>query len=46
MILLVVSLLVLAALGIPIGYALGISGMLYFLFYHPELLVLLPERYQ
>ena len=44
MILLVVSLLVLAALGIPIGYALGISGMLYFLFYHPELLVLLPER--
>lgn len=44
MIVLLVCLLVLAGLGVPIGYALGISGMIYFMTSHPELLVLLPER--
>ena len=40
--LLLLSLLV--AIGIPIGYSLGISGSLYFLLGHQELLTLLPER--
>lgn len=44
MIILLIALLLLVALGIPIGYCLGISGSLYFLFYHPELLSLIPER--
>lgn len=44
MILLLASLLILAFLGVPIGYALGASGLLYFLAEHAELLVLLPER--
>jgi tripartite ATP-independent transporter DctM subunit len=44
MIVLIAVLLALAFLGVPIGYALGAAGLSYFLVYHPELLVLLPER--
>ena len=44
MIVLLIALLVLVALGVPIGFSLGISGSLYFVLYHPELLSLVPER--
>ncbi len=44
MIALICVLLVLAFLGVPIAYALGAAGLTYFVVYHPELLVLLPER--
>ncbi len=37
-------LLALVFLGVPIAYALGAAGLSYFFIYHPELLVLLPER--
>lgn len=37
-------LLALVFLGVPIAYSLGAAGLSYFLIYHPELMVLLPER--
>jgi len=36
--------LVLLLLGIPICYAVGIPSMVYFLFFHPELLTIVPLR--
>jgi len=44
MILLLFLLTLLIIIGIPIGYALGVSGSFYFLVYYPELLMLVPER--
>ena len=44
MTLLLVSLVILIIIGVPICYSLGISGALYFIFVHPELMVILPER--
>jgi TRAP-type transport system large permease protein len=44
MTLLLVSLVLCIIVGVPICYSLGISGALYFLFVHPELLSILPER--
>lgn len=38
------SLIILVIIGFPIGYALGLSGSLYFLMYHPELIIIIPER--
>jgi tripartite ATP-independent transporter DctM subunit len=45
MIVLLTSLAVCLVLGIPIGYALGLSGFFYFLFERPELLPILPQRF-
>lgn len=44
MTLLLGSLLLGLVIGLPIAYALGLSGALYFLAYHPELLSILPQR--
>lgn len=44
MLLLLGSLVASLVIGMPIAYALGISGGLYFLVYHPELLSILPQR--
>ena len=44
MTILLVSLILLICIGFPIGYALGISGSLYFFLFHPELIVIIPER--
>lgn len=44
MILLLASLVFCLFIGMPIAYSLGVSGGLYFLFYHPELLSILPQR--
>jgi tripartite ATP-independent transporter DctM subunit len=41
---LLISLGIFLILGIPIGYSLGLSGFLYFVVYHPELLPILPQR--
>ncbi len=41
--LLLVSLLVLLALGVPIAYALGLASLTYFVVFHPELLSMLPQ---
>jgi len=41
---LLISLGIFLILGIPIGYSLGLSGFLYFVIYHPELLPILPQR--
>ena len=45
MVLLLVSLIILLALGIPIAYSLGLSAFTYFIIYHPELLQILPQRF-
>ena len=45
MIVLLASLAVLLVIGIPVAYALGLSALSYFLLYHPELLVILPQRF-
>jgi len=45
MILLLVSLTVFLLFGIPIAYALGLSAFSYFLLVHPELIVILPQRF-
>ena len=42
--LLLISFVVLLLLGVPIAYALGISGLTYFYFIHPELVSILPQR--
>jgi len=44
LIILIVSLIILVLIGIPIAYSLGISGMMYFLVYHPDLLLVIPQR--
>ncbi len=41
---LLVSLLVLLALGVPIAYSLGLSTLGYFVILHPELLQVVPQR--
>ena len=45
MIILLISLAVFLALGIPIAYSLGLSGFLYFICEHPELVSILPPRF-
>ncbi len=45
MIVLLTSLAVCLALGIPIGYSLGLSGFFYFVFERPEILPILPQRF-
>lgn len=42
---LLISLFVLLLIGIPIAYALGLSAFSYFLIYHSELLIILPQRF-
>lgn len=44
MILLLASLTTCLVIGMPIAYALGVSGGLYFVVHHPELLSILPQR--
>lgn len=44
MLLLLSSLVVFLALGVPIAYSLGLSGMAYFIIEQPELLAILPQR--
>jgi tripartite ATP-independent transporter DctM subunit len=44
MALLLVSLVVFLIMGIPVAYSLGLSTLLYFGFYHPELMLVLPQR--
>ena len=45
MIILLISLAVFLALGIPIAYSLGLSAFLYFICEHPELVSILPPRF-
>ncbi len=44
MILLLASLALFLLLGIPVAYSLGLSSLAYFVFIHPELTVVLPQR--
>lgn len=44
MTLLLLSLFAFLLIGVPIAYALGLSGILYFLFLQPELMGVLPQR--
>lgn len=44
MIILIVSLIILVLIGIPVAYSLGISGVMYFLVHHPDLLLVVPQR--
>ena len=44
MLILLGSLVACLLLGVPIAYSLGLSGFLYFLLVHPELLTVLPQR--
>jgi tripartite ATP-independent transporter DctM subunit len=44
MIVLLVSLAFFLVAGIPVAYSLGLSTLLYFLLYHPELMLVLPQR--
>jgi tripartite ATP-independent transporter DctM subunit len=45
MIILLASLTMFLILGVPIAYSLGLSGFLYFVFEHPELVSILPPRF-
>ncbi|MBW1789715.1 MAG: TRAP transporter large permease [Deltaproteobacteria bacterium] len=45
MIILLTSLAVFLTFGIPIAYSLGLSGFLYFVFEHPELVSIMPLRF-
>ncbi|MEE8479225.1 MAG: TRAP transporter large permease [Candidatus Neomarinimicrobiota bacterium] len=45
MLILLVSLLIFLVLGIPVAYSLGLSAFSYFVIYHPELLIILPQRF-
>jgi tripartite ATP-independent transporter DctM subunit len=45
MLILLLSLLVFLLVGVPIAYSLGLSGLVYFWFVHPELLSILPARF-
>lgn len=42
---LLISLFIFLVLGIPIAYALGLSVFSYFIVYHAELLIILPQRF-
>ena len=42
---LLISLLIFLVLGIPIAYSLGLSAFCYFIVYHSELLLILPQRF-
>ena len=42
--LLLISLFIFLIIGIPIAYSLGLSALVYFIFYQPELLQILPQR--
>jgi len=42
---LLISLVIFLIIGIPIAYSLGLSAFCYFIFYHPELLQILPQRF-
>jgi tripartite ATP-independent transporter DctM subunit len=44
MLLLLGGLAVFTVTGLPIAYGLGLSAVLYFLAYHPELLLVIPQR--
>ncbi len=44
MILLLASLALFLLLGIPVAYSLALSSLAYFVFIHPELTVVLPQR--
>ena len=44
MTILLLSLVVLLFFGIPIAYSIGISSLLYFAIYHPEMMQILPQR--
>ncbi|THB71321.1 MAG: TRAP transporter large permease [Desulfovibrio sp.] len=44
MLILLISLAICLLLGVPIAYSLGVSGFLYFLVVHPELMTVLPQR--
>jgi tripartite ATP-independent transporter DctM subunit len=44
MVLLLVSLIIFLMMGIPVAYSLGLSSLVYFLLYHPELILVLPQR--
>ncbi len=41
---LLISFVFLLVIGVPIAYALGLSGLAYFHFIHPELISILPQR--
>jgi tripartite ATP-independent transporter DctM subunit len=45
MIILLISLLIFLILGIPVAYSLGLSALSYFVVFHPELLIILPQRF-
>jgi tripartite ATP-independent transporter DctM subunit len=45
MLILLISLAVCLALGIPIAYSLGLSGFAYFVVVHPDILSILPQRF-
>lgn len=42
---LLISLVVCLVIGIPIAYSLGLSAFSYFVFVHPELISVLPQRF-
>ena len=42
---LLISLLIFLLLGIPIAYSLGLSALSYFMVYHSELIMILPQRF-
>jgi tripartite ATP-independent transporter DctM subunit len=42
---LLISLILFLAIGIPIAYSLGLSALLYFLVYNHDLLMILPQRF-
>ncbi len=44
MILLLASRVVFLLMGVPVAYSLGLSALVYFLFFQPELIVILPQR--
>jgi len=45
MVILLLSLLIFLILGIPVAYSLGLSALSYFIVFHPELLIILPQRF-
>jgi tripartite ATP-independent transporter DctM subunit len=45
MAILLIGLLVFLLIGIPVAYAIGLSGFVYFLIEYPELLPVLPQRF-
>nr|WP_319483347.1 TRAP transporter large permease [uncultured Cohaesibacter sp.] len=44
MLLLIGSLVLFMLIGVPIAYSMGLSGLLYFLVYQPDLIAVLPAR--